>query len=75
MYYNEEELKKWSKFVLFYLDIKNESAIKPVLMHMLRQLSRGRIPSKKLIEEVLGGSRQVPNCGYIGCCLEQEHVH
>lgn len=46
-----------------------------VLTYMLRCLSRGRIPDPVLVTEVLYGAQEVPQCGYIGCTCDYEHVH
>jgi hypothetical protein len=47
-----------------------------VMGHLLRNLSRGRIPPLKPMLEYLEGKAKLPSCGYIGCIVpEEDHVH
>ncbi len=45
-----------------------------IYRHLMRNLSRGRIPPVEPVEETLNGA-PIPPCGHIGCKWEEEHVH
>ena len=71
----QEELDKWRNLCRFYLPTKVDAPINDVMQYMIRCLSRGRIPSRDLVEKTLSGEISVPSCRFIGCCLDGEHVH
>ena len=74
---NDERIAAWrhKKLVLFSLPIVDESIHQAVDVYRLRRLSRGQVPNVSTVESALNGSAPIPACGYLGCPVEDEHVH
>jgi hypothetical protein len=72
-----ERLEEWRKerFVLFCPPDLTPEQSRAVLGHLMRNLSRGRIPPIGPLKDYLEGKTPLPPCGYIGCFWTEEHVH
>ena len=73
------KIDDWYKFGLFFgfgITKTDKDAWCYCLGHMVRELSRGRIPSFERVTKTLSGEMPVPPCGNIGCVLTSPaHVH
>lgn len=45
------------------------------LGYLVRALNKGLVPDPQLLADTLRGKKPVPNCGYLGCTWDAEHVH
>lgn len=73
---NEEKLKGWDRVGLFfYPSGHDDRVVRCCLAYMVRCLSRYRIPDADLVMKTLEGELEVPECGWLGCNADHEHVH
>ena len=80
----EERLEEWHKFSLFG-GVINEAPLPEgeelnkiwgaCLGYMVRRLSHRQVPRMELVRDTLLGKLPVPDCGFIGCTCDFEHVH
>jgi hypothetical protein len=61
--------------VLFSSPDLNPEQSRAVIGHLMRHLSRGRIPPIGPLKEYLDGKATLPPCGYIGCTWAESHTH